>query len=516
MSLLVIAPTAPSVSDTGVTALAAPGRMATEVVVVGTGAGGAAAGRALAKAGRKVLFLEEGGAFPRSELQRKSFRWSAAHLWAQGGVQLAGGNVRLPIPTGCVVGGSTVLNSAICFRPPDRRLEEWVELTGASHLGPEPLRPFVDEIWRDIGVSATHAGIGRRNNVVLHEGLTRLAARTPGLRHAWMDRSAPGCIGCGTCHLGCPSGGKASVDRSLLPDAVNHGARIMTRARVERILVEGGRATGVVATVLDPETRAPRGELTVRADVVVVAGNALYSPLLLERSGLGGPERGRHLAIHPGLPVIADFDEPVRMWSGVPQGYWADCPEDERALVEVANFGPDQAFTLFARAGNLADAARMHHYAMAGTMIRDDATGTVTDAGGTPSIRYEVTARDLDAWRAGTRLLVRAYFAAGARRVAPAIGDCAFYDDEASALRAVDALRSPADVAQPYGSHPHGTCRMGPAEGPHRGVVDEDGQVHGAPGVYVMDGSIFPSTLGVNPQVTIMSVATMLARRLVS
>jgi choline dehydrogenase-like flavoprotein len=203
------------------------------------------------------------------------------------------------------------------------------------------------------------------------------------------------------------------------------------------------------------------------------------------------------------------------MWNGVPQGYYAHCPEDPRALVESANFGPDQAFALFGRAGNLADAARMAHYAMAGTMIRDDATGVVTSGeGGAPDISYEVTPGDLDAWRAGTRLVVRAYFAAGARRVAPAIGDLRFYDDEASALAAVETLRGPGDVAQPYGSHPHGTCRMGPKDGPHRGVVDVDAQVHGTPGLYVMDGSIFPTTLGVNPQVTIMAIATMLARRL--
>ncbi len=512
---LTVAPTAPSVASVGACSPAAPSRepFATEVVVVGTGAGGAVAGTELARKGKRVVFLEAGDAFGVKDFQEPSLPRAARTLFQHHGVgQIARGSVPIMLQSSRVVGGSTVQNSAICFRPPDQRLAEWAAVAGAPWLAPDAMRPFVDEIWRRVGVSPTHLGNGRRHNDLLRQGLERLG----GIRHAWMDRNAPGCLGCGVCHLGCPSGGKASVDRSILPEAVNLGARILTRARADAVIVEGGRATGVQVSCLDERGR-PRGALRVTADLVVLAGGALGTPLVLQNSALGGAQCGRNLSAHPGLFVAAEFPEPVVLWDGVPQGYYAFDPVDERAVIETVNIGPAELFSLFGRAApeGMAELARLKHLALAGTMVRDVGGGRVTLAGDLRStIDYELHPADLAAFRAGTRTLVRAYFAAGAVRVAPGLQPLRFYDDEAAALAAVDGLTRPEQLAQAYASHPHGTCRMGPATGERAGVVDGAGQVHGARGLYVMDGSVFPSTLGVNPQITIMSVALALSRRL--
>jgi choline dehydrogenase-like flavoprotein len=177
--------------------------------------------------------------------------------------------------------------------------------------------------------------------------------------------------------------------------------------------------------------------------------------------------------------------------------------------------GPDQLFAFFARAGagGLDVLKRLRHLAMAGPMIRDPQTGRVRVGGdGDMAFTYDLTDQHLDAFRAGMALGARAYFAAGATKVAFAIGDLEFYTSEADALRAVDAVRSPDDLLAVYGSHPQGTCRMGAS--PDKAVVDGNGRVHGTENVYVMDGSIFPTTLGVNPQLTIMSLALALSRRL--
>jgi choline dehydrogenase-like flavoprotein len=127
-----------------------------------------------------------------------------------------------------------------------------------------------------------------------------------------------------------------------------------------------------------------------------------------------------------------------------------------------------------------------------------------------------LTDDDLRRMRAGGKTLVRAFFAAGATAVVPGVAPSRFIADEAAALAAVDTLTSQSMLAQAYASHPHGTCRVGPKDGPDKGVVDVDGKVHGVDGAYVMDGAVFPSTLGVNPQITIMATALALSRKLLA
>lgn len=487
------------------------GTLSTEVVVVGTGAGGALAGTELSRRGRKVLFLEAGGAFDERDFQRRSLTWSTVHLYNQRGAQLSLGEPAILLPSGRAVGGSTVINSGICFRPPRARLEEWSRLTGAAHLAPDAMEPVVDEVWRRIGVFKTHAGIGRRHNLLFEEGVRRL-----GFPGGWIDRNAPICGGCGICHLGCPSGAKASVDKSILPEALHLGAEVLYRARVEGVRVEGGRATGVDVIVLD-ERDEPQGSLFVRADLVILSGSALGSPLILEASGVGGSERGKHLSIHPGSAAVGEFEEPVTLWDGVPQGYYAHDPADERIVLETVTLGVPELFGLFGRAGKDGVEAlqRLKHLAIAGGMVRDRGEGTVTLGDGfSPSIRYDVDASSLEAVKQALRSVTRIYFAAGARRVAPLVHPLRFYEREADAIAAIDSVKTALDLAHVHSSHPQGTCRMGPADGPDKGVVDGNGKVHGTEGLYVMDGSIVAGSVGVNPQVTIMSLALALSRRL--
>jgi choline dehydrogenase-like flavoprotein len=491
------------------------GTLSAEVVVVGTGAGGAMAGTEMARAGKKVLFLEAGGAFGQKDFKKRSLVWSTSHLYLNHGPNLAMGKPNILIPAGRTVGGSTVLNSAICFRPPKERLQEWEARLGHPGIGPEAMKPHVDEVWRRLGVTPTHPGNGRMHNLLFQRGVVALGIK----EHNWIDRNAPTCMGCGICHLGCPTGAKLSVDRALLPDALENGAEILTRARADGVIVEGGRATGVQVTVVDPKTEERVGTLKVKADLVIVSGSAMGSPRILDLSGVQNAHLGRHLSIHPATPVLAEFDGPVVMWDGVPQGYWAKSPKAPETTLETANVGPNELFALLGAAGQDGGeiSRRFAHYALAGPMLRDVGEGSVsTGEKGRISIKYDLQPIDLERLVAGAKLAVQIYFAAGARRVSPLVHPIRFHEREADALAQLEGVREATDMAYIYASHPHGTCRMGKAQGEYAGVVDKDGKVHGQEGLYVMDGSIFPTTLGVNPQISIMSLTQALSRRLVA
>lgn len=483
-----------------------------DVIIVGTGAGGAVAGARLARKGKRVIFLEVGGSFTKRDFQRKSLVWSTRNLYAGSGLQISLGSPPILIPQGQCVGGSTVLNSGICFRPPTQRLEQWVKQVGADWLSPAAMKPYVSEIWERLAIAPTHPGIGRRNNDVLRLGLERI-----GVEHDWIDRNAPGCIGCGVCHLGCPSGGKASVDKSFLPEAMHYGAHIFTNTRAEGVIVENGRATGVEAVVIDPETKLPLKTIRLKAERVILAASAFGTPLILEKSGIESAALGRHLSLHPGGGVLAEFSDPVMMWDGVPQGYWGKDPKNPHVIIESANAGAAELYTLLGKAGGTGAslAKRYPYFALAGAMLCDEGEGSVSlSSGFKPLIQYDLTAKDVSRLKEGMKTVVRAFFAAGAVSVCPLAHPSTFFDREEDALAAVDAVRGPADFSHIHASHPHGSCRMGPLNGPYAGVVDMNGMVHGVDDLFVIDGSILPSTLGVNPQVTIMALATALAERL--
>lgn len=485
------------------------GTIKTEVVVIGTGAGGAIAGVELARAGKKVLFLESGGAYDKAHFQKRSLTWSVQHLYDEAGVRLSLGEPPILLVGGRAVGGSTVINSAIAFRPPAARLREWAALAGAPHLEPEVMAPLVDEVWRRIGVFKMHAGIGRKHNVLFGQGVDNL-----GWDGDWFDRNAPACLGCGVCHLGCPSGGKASVDKSLLPEALHLGAEVLHSVRVEEITVEGGRARGVVGVALD-EAREPMGRLKVEADLVIVSGSAIGTPVLLTANGLGGPRAGKGLCIQPAGAAIAEWSEPVNMWDGVPQGYYSHDPDEERVIYETQTLGMPEMFAVLGEPGNTDALTRMNHYSVAGALTRDFGQGSVeVGAGFRPSISYDLQPDSIEVIKTGLRGMVRIFFAAGAKRVWPLVHPRRFYEREADALRAIDHVRVATDFAHVHSSHPLASCRMGPAEGPNAGVVDGWGKVHGTEGLYVLDGSILPGASGVNPQVTIMSIVLALSRRL--
>lgn len=479
-----------------------------DFVIVGTGAGGATAARVLAAAGHSVLLLEEG---PNLVLRRRPLELLPAmrDTFRDFGTQLAKGPAPFPLLQGRLVGGSTAINSGIIWRMPEAVRREWAESWGLGELVEERgLTEAFETIEKETGVEETAEEVMGGNALLLREG-----ARALGHQGLVTLRNAPGCNGAGRCLQGCPSGSKQSMDRSYVPRALEDGARLHALARVRRVRIEGGRAVGVEGDVLDPESRRPRGRLSVRARrAVIVAGGAVQTPLVLRRSGLKGLV-GERFQTHPGSAIVGRFPEPVGMGFGATQSYQVPV-FDQGFKIESLSLPAEMIAARIPGAGNewqtrLADLGSYGQWAV---LARGEALGRVRPGWDGADVRYVPTARDFEKLRRGIALAARMMFAAGATEVYPWIASRPTILRDPSEVRLLEEGEVVPKDFHMMASHLFGSAAAG--ADPARSVVGPDLQHHEVKGLYVMDASVFPTTLGVNPQHSIMGVVWRAAERL--
>ena len=462
-----------------------------DVCVIGSGAGGAVAAAALAEGGLRVVVLEEGPQRGRADATGRP-RDTLPRLYRDGGQVATIGRPPLMLPLGRGTGGTTFVNSGTCFRTPPAVLARWRDEHGIDGL----TDAVFERVEEAIGVAEVSPELAGRNAATIRRGAERL-----GWSGGYLRRNARGCRGSGVCAFGCPTGAKQHAGEVYLPRALEAGATLVTDARAERILVRDGRATGVDA-----------GRVTVHADTVVVAAGAIHTPLLLARSGLGSAALGRHLTVHPATAVWGVFDEPVDMSRGVPQSYYVDEFAAQGFVFEGIAGPPDYLALAAPFAGDaLRELMLGHrHVAQCGLMVSDRSRGRVASVLGRPVVRYDLGAHDTRTFHTGLVRLVELMWAAGARRVVLPVGRVPeLRAGDSSPLRDLDL--QPRDLKL-MGFHPLGTARA--HRDPARGVVDGDLALHGVRGVHVADGAAVPGPLGVNPQITIMALATRLAHHL--
>ncbi len=489
--------------------LAGVGVLEADVVVVGTGAGGAVVAAELARRGHHVVMLEAGRYLDRADFTRLSRveLTRAAYLPIQ--ETTAVGNVLLPILAGRAVGGSTTVNSGTCYRAPDEVLDGWARDLGLEGLGPRDLAPHFDRVEQALGVAPTAPDVLGGCADVIARGCEAL-----GYAHGPLSRNAVGCDGQGVCCFGCPTDAKRSMNVTFVPAALKAGALLVTGARVDRVLVRGGVAYGVSARV--GRADAPPARLTVRASRVVLACGTLRTPLVLMRDRLasGSGQLGRNLSVHPATAAYARFDHLVDGSRGVPQGYAIEEFQREGLLFEGA-FTPVEMLALDMRPmgpelTELMEAYR--HLAAFGFMIKDTSRGRVTlGPGGRPLITYSMNHEDGQRLSRALKILVGVFRAAGARKVYANVQGHVTLQREEDYRRLQEARLGPRDFdLSAY--HPLGTARMAARAGD--GVVDTDHEVFGTERLHVVDGSVVPGSLGVNPQITIMALASRAAERL--
>jgi choline dehydrogenase-like flavoprotein len=467
-----------------------------DVVVVGSGAGGAVAAATLAEAGLEVIVLEAGESFDRDSYPSDPLE-AVASLYRDAGLTVAEGQPPIPVPVGRAVGGTTVVNSGTCFRAPDPVLAHWRERYGVEWAG-KLAADFAaaEEFLRVTRLDPERMG---RNGQLAMEGAAAIGASGGPIA-----RNAGGCVQCSSCPFGCRVDAKRGMHVSYLPRAVAAGARLRSGVEARRVIVEDGRAAGVRC----------RGGYTVRARrATVVAGGALGTPELLLRSGLGGRQAGRNLHIHPACWVGARYEEEVRGWEGVMQSYYVDEWERERILLEAT-------FTPLPFGGAwLRGAGREHQRAILefgrigsiGVHLSDESAGRVGLArDGSLRATYALTGEDAGRLAFGIARAAEVHFAAGASEVYPNIA-------RVPVLRPVDLAEFEATSFKPAelrleAFHPMGTARIA---APGEGVCGADGSVHGVEGLYVADASLFPTSVGVNPMMTVIAFAGRVAGGLV-
>ncbi|MFQ5595999.1 MAG: GMC family oxidoreductase N-terminal domain-containing protein, partial [Anaerolineae bacterium] len=483
-----------------------------DVVIVGSGAGGATVAAELAEAGLSVIVVEEGGPVTREDFQDQPIA-RAARFYRDNGLTNTFGTPIISLPMGRVVGGTTVVNSGTCFRTPPFVLREWRETYGVLNMEPEQMAPLFERVEAALNVTPVTDEIMGHNGAMLRRGAEALE-----VSHSPIQRPVRACHGTGQCAFGCPLDAKLDMRLSYLPRAVAAGTRLYARCRVERILTERGRAVGVKAAVLDSRGREVGHTLAVRARAVVLAAGAVYTPWLLLRNRLGNRsgQVGRNLRIHPGSGVTALFDEEITGWQGVMQSYYVDQWLEEGFLLEATFPPPGMGYSAgalpFVGREHKALLARYGQMAALGTIVSDTGSGRIRRGlGERPIITYTLGREDTRRALAAIAAAARLYFAAGAREVYPGLPDLEVIRS-VEGVEHITSSRWRAGDLKLSAYHPMGTCRMG--EDPQHSVADSYGAVHDVPGLWIADASLMPSSTAVNPQITIMALATRVAQRI--
>jgi choline dehydrogenase-like flavoprotein len=471
-----------------------------DAVVVGSGAAGAIVAYRLAEAGRRVLVLERGLHLHPSEFEEDEVK-QISNLYADGALQLSR-DFSFQVLQGMCVGGSTVVNNAVCFDLPDHVRERW---NGPQHEAGLDESRLAESF---IGVRSW-LGVMKPPSAQLQGGARKFVEGAkvvdPGCEVDVVEANISDCPGSGYCNIGCPYGRKLSMLDKVLPEGQERfGAdnlRILPECRAERIESSDGRAEAVLASLSDGR------KLRVKANTVVVSAGAIASSWLLMQSKIAQARAGRGVCFNMGSPITADFGDTLDSFDGVQISHFLQ-PREGSGFVMETWFNPvvSQALNmpgwLDDHRGNM---ERFRHLTAAGVLVGTKGTARLRRAffGGV-DIVYTPAREDVATLVEALKLLCRIYLKAGARRVMPSTFRFHAFTDE-SQLGELDQYVENSDYLSIGSGHPQGGNALSGDAG--KGVVDPSFRVHSFENLFVCDASVFPTATTVNPQLTVMALA---------
>jgi choline dehydrogenase-like flavoprotein len=501
---------------------AAPAEMSCDVAIVGTGAGGGITAEILTRAGLSVVMIEEGPLKSSSDFHQLEAEAYPSLYQESAGRKTA--DKAITILQGRCVGGSTTVNWTSSFRTPPETLAHWRSQFGLSELTEAGLAPWFEQAENRLSIGDWLTPPNENNQLLAR------AAQALGIPAASIRRNVKGCWNLGSCGMGCPTNAKQSMLVTTVPAALQAGARLLVQTRVERLVLGQGRVQALQCTALGADG-LPRASVATRitARHVVVAGGAINSPALLLRSAAPDPHQrlGRRTFLHPVVVSAATFDQPVQGWQGAPQtlysdhflhtqpidgpiGYKLEAPPLHPIIFSttLAGFGQDQARLLQQFPNTHALLALMrdgfHEEAAGGSVrLRGD---------GSPELDYALTPFILDGARRALLSMAELQFAAGARQVVPVHELAGPQSSWAQARQTIAALPMAPLLTRVVSAHVMGGCGMAAQE--ERGVTRPDGLHWQLDNLSIHDGSLFPTSIGANPQLSVYGLVAKLAHGL--
>ncbi|TLP58214.1 MULTISPECIES: GMC family oxidoreductase [Pseudomonas] len=491
----------------------------TDVAVIGSGAGGATTAETLSAAGLKVLLIEEGPLKTSSDFDlQESHAYAALYQEGLGRLSKDGA---ITILQGRAVGGTTLVNWTSSFRTPPQTLEHWAREHSVKGLDTASMAPWFERLEQRLGISPW-AVPPNANNEVLRRGCEAL-----GHRWAVIPRNVRGCWNLGYCGMGCPVNAKQSMLVTSIPATLDQGGELLYLARAVRFSHDGERIAQLHCQALDARGVHPTGrQINVRARHYVLAGGGINSPALLLRSQAPDPHQrvGKRTFLHLVNFSAAQFDMRIDPYYGAPQSIYSDQFQWQDGVtgavgykLEVPPLHPALASTLLGGHGqdNALRMSELPHTHVMLALLRDGfhphSQGGQVELrdDGSPVLDYPITDYLRDGLRRAWHSMAQIQFAAGARQVLPLHGDARFTGDPGQARTMIDSLVLETFRMRLGSAHVMGGCALG--EDPRQAVCDSLGRHHQLANLSIHDGSLFPTSIGANPQLSVYALAARLS-----
>lgn len=472
-----------------------------EYVIVGTGAAGPVLAYYLARAGKDVVLLERGPDVPPEKMSQHETDM-IARLFKDGGAQMNTACDMFLLQGNCV-GGSTTLTNGVCFHFPEKALDRWEGEFGLA-LDRQRVADAQRRVDSVLNVHELEEAVFNPSTPVLERGIRACGMEPRSFRKNFLD-----CVGCGYCTVGCRYGRKMHSGATFVPMARAHGARLLAMTEAVKVETEGATVKGLLCRNL--ETGASFG---IRAQRYVLSCGAINTPGLLLKSGIKGEDTvGRWVSFNVGAICFAEFEEPLDAYDGDQMCVWVDGLPDY-VLEQLHNPPASFALTLPLWHREHYDQLDRYRYMTSmGALVATEPRGHIVYP---PlprwheEIVFQASPRELQRMCKGIEAIARIYLAAGATKVIPPCAETLLVRDEADLARLPERFRKQKQLTGFGSSHPHGGCRMGMSA--KSSVVDPEFRVWGFDNLFVCDASVFPTSLGVNPQVPIMALADYATR----